>query len=181
MSDLFHVIWSTLLGEFSDISDATQATRVVVRLLVAVILGAALGYERERKGKAAGLRTHMLVSLGAALFVLVPLQAGMPPADVSRVIQGIVTGIGFLGAGAIIKVDNDALIKGLTSAANIWLAAAIGIAAGLGQEMIAVFSTVLALFILSALHRMERRMGTLIDDAPDPQAANAPEDTNANP
>ncbi len=178
MSDLFHTIWTTLLGEFSDISDASQATRVVVRLLVAVVLGAALGYERERRGKSAGLRTHMLVSLGGALFVLAPLQAGMTVADVSRVIQGIITGIGFLGAGAIIKLDNEALIKGLTSAANIWMAAAIGIAAGLGQEMIAVFSTLLALFILSVLRHMELRMDP-IQAKPQPQAEDASTDTKA--
>lgn len=118
---------------------------------MAVILGAAIGFERERRGKDAGLRTHMLVSLGAAIFVLVPLQSGMPAPEVSRVLQGIIAGIGFLGAGAIIKLDEDHEIKGLTTAASIWVAAAIGIAAGMGREAMAVVSTLVALFILVVL------------------------------
>ena len=104
---LFDQIADTLRAEFSDVPDAAQLTRIVVRLLLAALLGGILGYEREQKGKAAGIRTHMLVALGAALFVLVPQQAGMGIADMSRVIQGIVAGIGFLGAGAIIKQQRE--------------------------------------------------------------------------
>jgi hypothetical protein len=87
----------TLRSEFSDLPDLAQATRILVRLLMAALLGGVLGYERERHGKAAGVRTHMLVAMGAALFVLVPQQGGMDVADMSRVIQGIVTGVGFPG------------------------------------------------------------------------------------
>ena len=151
-------IWSTLQREFSDIADASEATRVVVRLGMAVLLGGIIGFERERRGKPAGLRTHMLVSLGAALFVLVPLQAGMALGDASRVLQGIIAGIGFLGAGAIIKYNGEGNIKGLTTAATIWLAAAIGVAAGMGRELTALFTTVLAWLILSNLHRLEKRI-----------------------
>lgn len=151
MNSILSSIWLTIVEEFSDIPDASEATRIVLRLSMAVILGAAIGFERERRGKDAGLRTHMLVSLGAAIFVLVPLQSGMPAPEVSRVLQGIIAGIGFLGAGAIIKLDEDHEIKGLTTAASIWVAAAIGIAAGMGREAMAVVSTLVALFILVVL------------------------------
>jgi putative Mg2+ transporter-C (MgtC) family protein len=163
MIDILPSIWSTIVGEFSDIPDASEATRIVLRLSMALLLGAAIGYERERRGKDAGLRTHMLVSLGAAIFVLVPLQSGMDLSDVSRVLQGIISGIGFLGAGAIIKLDRDREILGLTTAASIWVAAGIGIAAGMGRESTAVVSTIAALFILVVL-------------APKPHKATAAED-----
>lgn len=144
-------ILQTIRDEFSDISDPSQVTRVCVRLAVAVILGGMLGYERERRGISAGLRTHMLVALGAAIFVLVPLEAGISQADLSRVLQGVITGVGFLGAGAIIKLNQEQEIKGLTTAASIWLTAAIGVAAGMGREMTAILSTLLAIFILAVL------------------------------
>ncbi len=143
----------TVREEFSDISDPAQVTRVCVRLLVAVVLGGLLGYERESRGNSAGFRTHMLVALGAALFVLVPLEAGITPADLSRVLQGVITGVGFLGAGAIIKLSQEQEIKGLTTAASIWLTAAIGVAAGMGRESTAILSTLFALFILAVLRR----------------------------
>lgn len=142
--------WITIQQEFSDLGDPSDITRVCVRLLVATVLGAALGYERESAGAAAGLRTHMLVSLGSALFILVPLQAGMSLEDISRVLQGVTAGIGFLGAGAIIKLRNED-IKGLTTAAGIWLTAAVGVAAGMGLEATAVLSAMFGLVILSLL------------------------------
>jgi putative Mg2+ transporter-C (MgtC) family protein len=143
--------WATIQQEFSDLGDASDITRVCVRLSVALALGALLGYERESVGAWAGLRTHMLVSLGSALFVLVPLQAGMTLGDVSRVFQGITAGIGFLGAGAILKLQDENQIKGLTTAAGIWLTAATGVAAGLGLEATAVLSALLAWVVLSVL------------------------------
>lgn len=148
-------IWYTLIQEFSDIGDIEDATRLVTRLIMALVLGAAIGYERERSGKSAGLRTHMLVSLGAAIFILVPLQSGIQPADMSRVVQGVIAGIGFLGAGAILKLSGDTQVKGLTTAASIWVAAGIGIAAGMGREATAVVSTLAALFILAVVRRLE--------------------------
>ena len=146
---MWQSITSTLISEFSDLPDAAQVTRIVLRLALAAALGGVLGYERERQGKAAGVRTHMLVALGAALFVLVPQQAGVSEADMTRVIQGVVAGIGFLGAGSIIKGNDEDTVKGLTTAAGIWLTAAIGIACGLGREATAVLSAALALGILS--------------------------------
>ncbi|MBB5216051.1 MgtC/SapB family protein [Parapusillimonas granuli] len=172
MMDITDSIWTTIVQEFSDIPDASEATRMVLRLTMAVLLGAAIGFERELRGKAAGLRTHMLVSLGAAIFVFVPLQSGMPLADASRVLQGVIAGIGFLGAGAIIKLGEDEQVKGLTTAASIWVAAAIGIAAGMGKETTAVISTLAALFILAIVHRLENRV---IHDRPEP----GPEDSRA--
>jgi putative Mg2+ transporter-C (MgtC) family protein len=152
-------MWTTILdtiaSEFSDAPDLEQFTRIMTRLLLAAVLGGVLGYERESKGKAAGIRTHMLVAMGAALFVLVPELDGMGVGDMSRVIQGIVTGIGFLGAGAIIKQGaTEGDVQGLTTAAGIWMTAAIGIACGLGRESTAVISTVLALTVLALVPRM---------------------------
>ncbi|MBO9355591.1 MgtC/SapB family protein [Bordetella petrii] len=155
---IWQEIWAAIQSEFSDIPDATEATRIVLRLGMAFLLGGLLGYERERSGKAAGLRTHMLVALGAALFVLVPLQAGMQVGDLSRVLQGVIAGIGFLGAGAIIKLSGEKVIHGLTTSASIWMTAAIGVAAGMGREATAVVSTLLAFFVLAVLRRVEKNI-----------------------
>lgn len=144
-------IWSAVLHEFSDLGNVTHITTVVVRLVVAVALGALLGYEREHIGASAGLRTHMLVSLGSAIFVLIPLQAGMQLPDLSRVLQGVTAGVGFLGAGAILKSKDENHIRGLTTAAGLWLTAAVGVAAGMGREATAVLSALFALAILSLL------------------------------
>ena len=152
-------IVNTLGAEFSDATDVEQITRILVRLLLAALLGGVLGYEREQQGKAAGIRTHMLVAMGAALFVLVPQQAGMQVADMSRVIQGIVAGIGFLGAGAIIKNRSEENVLGLTTAAGVWMTAAIGIACGLGRESTAVLSTLLALAVLALVPKLVDRKG----------------------
>jgi putative Mg2+ transporter-C (MgtC) family protein len=153
---VFQEIGRTLQEEFSDLPSAAQVTRVTIRLTLAAVLGGVLGYERESKGKAAGMRTHMLVALGAALFVLVPQQAGVSDADLTRVLQGLVAGVGFLCAGSIIKGNSDESVKGLTTAAGIWLTAAIGVAAGLGREATAVLSTALAVGILAGLPRLAR-------------------------
>src|SRR6187399_1061707 len=118
--------------EIYTVPTASELTRVLVRIATAIALGALLGEERQRAGKAAGLRTHMLVALGSALFVLFPLEAGMPPTDISRVIQGVATGIGFIGAGTVLKRTNPEEVHGLTTAASIWLTAAIGLASGAG-------------------------------------------------
>lgn len=151
MSNWWEQITTTVAAEFSDVPDVAQATRIVVRLGMAALLGGLLGWEREHAGKAAGVRTHMLVAMGAALFVLVAQQGGISPADNSRVLQGVIAGVGFLGAGTILKGDAESQVKGLTTAAGIWLTAAIGVAAGLGQEATAVLTTLLALLVVWAL------------------------------
>jgi putative Mg2+ transporter-C (MgtC) family protein len=155
MNSWWQEVVDTLQSEFSDITDPAQLTRITVRLLIAALLGGILGYEREHRGKAAGIRTHMLVCMGAALFVLVPRLAGADDAALSRVVQGLVAGIGFLGAGTILKdgVRSAAQVKGLTTAAGLWMTAAIGVAAGMGREATAVLSTLLALGVLSLVPR----------------------------
>jgi putative Mg2+ transporter-C (MgtC) family protein len=153
---VWQVIWNTALSEFSEIVDVAQIIRTILRLLLAAILGALVGYDRELKGKAAGLRTHMLVSFGAALFILIPQQAGASISDLSRVLQGLIAGVGFLGAGSIIMGRRQEEAKGMTTAASIWLTAAIGGAAGMGREATAILSTLLALGILSLIPKVER-------------------------
>ena len=159
-------VWRTVAAEFSDLDDAEQVTRVVVRLLLASILGGVLGLQRERHGKEAGIRTHMLVAAGSALFVLVPMQAGMNADGLSRVLQGLLAGIGFLCAGSILKLEKEEQVKGLTTAAGIWMTAAIGMCAGLGREATAVLATVLVLGVL-ALEGPLNRWGLRKADKPD--------------
>jgi putative Mg2+ transporter-C (MgtC) family protein len=150
------IIWEELT---SGVPDRRQLARVVIRLLVAVLLGAVVGIERERAGKAAGLRTHMLVTLGTAVFVLACSGAGIASDGLSRVVQGIVTGIGFIGGGSILKGADERDVHGLTTAASVWVAAAVGIAVGLGNLGVALLSTLFALAILSFPrgHRADRR------------------------
>lgn len=154
----------TIQREFSDLGDAEDVTVLVVRLLVASVLGGLLGYERETKGASAGLRTHMLVSVGSALFVLIPLQAGMSVQDLSRVLQGVTAGIGFLGAGAILKQRDNNDVKGLTTAASVWMTAAIGVAAGMGREGTAVLSALFGLIILAFIRSPNKRSAELLDN-----------------
>ncbi len=156
MDGVWGDVYSTLRSEFADIPDVAELTRALTRLTLAIVLGGLIGFEREAAGKAAGLRTHMLVALGSALFVLVPLMAGMQVADMSRVLQGVASGIGFLGAGAIIKLNNEENIQGLTTAASIWTVAAIGVACGLGRESTAVVGTLFGLVILQVLYRLKK-------------------------
>jgi putative Mg2+ transporter-C (MgtC) family protein len=157
--DAWQTIARTISQEFSDISDLERLTRIVVRLLLAAALGGVLGFERSQQGKSAGLRTHMLVALGAALFVIVPIQAGASVDSITRVLQGVIAGIGFLCAGTILKSKegHQEQIQGLTTAAGVWLTAAIGLTIGMGHESTAVLSTVLAYLILSVLGRLEQR------------------------
>lgn len=151
-------IRNTVIAEFSDLGDPTEVTQIVVRLLVAAFLGGLLGLERELQGKAAGIRTHMLVAASSALIVLVPVQMGFEGEALSRILQGLLSGIGFLCAGAILKLEREEQVTGLTTAASVWMTSAIGIAAGLGREMTAALATLLVLFIL-LLEGPLKRMG----------------------
>jgi putative Mg2+ transporter-C (MgtC) family protein len=151
MKTLWQEVWKGVQADFSDLPDVAIVTQLVLRLLLATLLGSILGYQRERQGKEAGLRTHMLVSLGSAFFVLIPLQAGMPLGDLSRVLQGLISGIGFLAAGVILKQQASEQIHGLTTAAGLWLTASVGMAVGLGRESSAILGTVLAFMILALL------------------------------
>jgi putative Mg2+ transporter-C (MgtC) family protein len=121
---------------------------MVVRILVALGLGAAIGYERERAKKPAGLRTHILIALGAALFTVASLFGFGSTADAARVAAGVVAGIGFIGAGAIIHRGGGDIVAGLTTAATIWAVAAIGLAAGAGLFLVAGVTTGVTLLVL---------------------------------
>jgi putative Mg2+ transporter-C (MgtC) family protein len=141
------------------VPDTHQLVRAGVRLLVALLIGAAIGIQRELTHKPAGLRTHMLVALGTALVIVTATEAGMSSSDVARIIQGLVTGIGFLGGGAILKLTAEHEIHGLTTAAGIWMTAAASAAAGLGLLGVAVMGVTLGLIILAALVQLEKRLG----------------------
>ena len=122
---------------------------MTLRLLLAAALGAIIGFQRERAKKAAGLRTHILISSGAALFTVVSIYGfGDDGVDPPRVAAGVVAGIGFIGAGVIFRGPSTAMVSGLTTAATIWIAAAVGLAAGAGLYIIAVLATAITLGVL---------------------------------
>ena len=122
---------------------------MVLRLLLAAALGALIGYQREREKRPAGLRTHMLICMGAALFTIVDIF-GYSDAQ-AKIAAGVVTGIGFLGAGAILHREGG-IVVGLTTAASIWIVAGIGLAAGTGQLLLAIVATLLTLIVLLLPH-----------------------------
>lgn len=126
------------------------------RLALAALIGAVVGFQRERVHSPAGLRTHMLVSVGAAFFVLSAVASGATGPDVSRVVQGIVTGVGFLGAGTILKVGDRGVVHGLTTAASIWLTAAIGTGAGLGHVWLPILGALFGWIILGPVEKLEK-------------------------
>jgi len=138
--------------------DLTHLMRILGRLTVALIIGAGIGLQRQVAHKAAGLRTHMLVALGTALLLVSASDAGLASADVSRIVQGIITGIGFLGGGAILKLTDQQEIRGLTTAAGIWHTAAASAAAGLGQTVAALIGLVFALVVLVLMGRLDRHL-----------------------
>jgi putative Mg2+ transporter-C (MgtC) family protein len=136
--------------------DWSEFWGVFARVGAAALLGGALGFERGWKGRAAGLRTHMMVSIGCAVFVLTGLEvAGEQREAATRAIQGIAAGIGFLGAGTILKLDREMEVIGLTTASSIWLAAALGTAAGLGAYTMAIVTVLISLFVLVVLGWIE--------------------------
>ena len=141
------------------ISNQEQLTRVLLRLVLAAVAGAVIGLQRQHAHKPAGLRTHMLVALGSAVFVLVPIELQVPMGEIGRVVQGVAAGIGFIGAGAILKRTDEGDVLGLTTAAGIWLTAAVGVAIGLGGIGIALIATLLTWFILSVVVHLETRLG----------------------
>lgn len=147
-------VFDAVAAEFSDLS-AAQAAQLAVRLVVAGVLGGVIGWNRERTGKPAGLRTHVLVALGSAGVVAATQQSGMVPEGMARVIQGVLVGIGFIGAGCILKYEKAGEIHGLTTAATIWLTAAVGCAAGLGRDVSALMIAAVGWFTLTVLRRLE--------------------------
>lgn len=149
------IFWEELTA---GMPDYRQLVHVLIRLIAATMLGAIVGYQREKAGKPAGLRTHILVTLGTTVFVLACSGYGMSSDGLSRVIQGIITGIGFIGAGSILKLNEERNIQGLTTSAGIWMTAAIGVAVGLGSLGVAILSTALTLIILALAAPLEHRI-----------------------
>jgi putative Mg2+ transporter-C (MgtC) family protein len=143
------------------VPDASQLVRVTIRLLAALVIGTAIGLQRELTHKPAGLRTHMLVALGTALFLVSAAESGLHSDALSRIVQGLATGIGFLGGGAILKLTAEQEIHGLTTAAGIWMTAAASAAAGLGQIVIAFIGTAFGLLVLIVFHKLEKDLGHL--------------------
>src|SRR5438270_112325 len=123
-------MWHKLAEDFSDFGDVVQFVRLAMRLLLAAGLGAVLGWERERSGKEAGLRTHILLAVGSAVFILASQHANLSAADSNRVLEGLAAGVGFLGGGVILKREEKGQVRGLTTAAGLWLTAAVGAAVG---------------------------------------------------
>lgn len=125
-------------------------------MLMALLLGAAIGFERELHKKPAGLRTNMLICMGAALFTLISKHMGVNADSETRIIQGVVTGVGFLGAGVLIHQQGS--VHGLTTAATIWLVTAIGIACGTRLYGLSIAATSLAIIVLIGLNPIERKI-----------------------
>jgi putative Mg2+ transporter-C (MgtC) family protein len=155
------ILWEELT---SGLPDSRQLVHVMIRMVAATLMGAVVGVQREKAGKPAGLRTHILVCLGTAVFVLASSGVGMSMEGLSRVVQGVVTGIGFVGAGTILKLNREREIQGLTTAAGIWMTAAIGVAVGLGSLGVALLATGMALIILALSGPLDSFL-----DRPDPE------------
>lgn len=154
----------------NSISDALPLDwqQILVRLILAIVVGGLIGLERQLDRKPAGLRTHMLVSLGAAIFVIAGLGGTTAESgDYTRIIQGITTGVGFLGAGEIIsRTDRRKIqVRGLTSAAAIWVSAALGVAIGCGLWFVGLAGALLTLLVLWAVKQIEERVN--LDNDPD--------------
>lgn len=157
-----------------DLTKGASIGEVAIRLLVAILIGGLIGWDRERLDKPAGLRTHMLVALGSASFTLLGFEVGahLSPRtgegfDPTRVLQGVIGGIGFLGAGAIIQ--NRGQVSGITTAASVWVSGALGAAAGVGAYVLAGMTTALAFGILFLLAKLDSKPA---------QQANGPPETN---
>jgi putative Mg2+ transporter-C (MgtC) family protein len=137
---------------------------IVIRLSLATVLGALFGWEREASDKPAGLRTHMLVSIGSATFTLLGFETGAQLAerfgdaglDPTRIVQGIIGGLGFLGAGSIIKSRNADDVTGITTAASVWFTGALGVACGMGAFLLAGISALLGILVLTLLRHVPK-------------------------
>ena len=159
----------TLSDAFSSPTAAWLAAQLepIGRLLLAGALGAALGVERTIRQRAAGFRTNILIGLGSALFTLISIEmAAANGGDPTRIPSQVVTGIGFLGGGAILREQGD--IRGLTTAATIWVNAAIGMAAGAGYYLLAITATISALIVLTTFLRIEQKLTKYRDDYQSP-------------
>jgi putative Mg2+ transporter-C (MgtC) family protein len=146
-------VWQELSIELGDVA---MLVRTMLRLLLACGLGSLIGLNRERAGENAGWRTHVLVTLAATTFVMAMKDSGGSLSDMSRIMQGVATGIGFLGGGVILRMADPLKVKGLTTAASIWLAAAIGVAIGAGRILLPAVATLTGWLALAFLRWLER-------------------------
>lgn len=152
-------MWEQLIDAINNPEITTISS--VYKLVLSMFLGSVIGYERKRKGQIAGVRTFSLISMGATLAMLLSIYVpqeymGLKNGDPSRIAAQVVSGIGFLGAGAIIQMKGS--VRGLTTAAGIWMVAALGLAVGVGLYVVSIAATVLILFILMQLERIEHRV-----------------------
>lgn len=145
-----------------------EITEIFLRLFVALALGVVLGIERTVAKKTAGMRTYGLVSLGAALFVVISEIASktyaLSSVDPLRMASQVIVGIGFIGAGLIIFKEKEAKVSGLTTAVGLWISTGIGMAAGFGMYSLAIIATILTLFVFVILWFMEKRIKKMIGD-----------------
>ncbi len=151
---MMNILWEELTA---GLTNHDHLLRVFFRLFAAILLGGLIGLQRVSPGKPAGVRTHTLVCLGTAALLLSCSAAAFSPEGVSRVVQGIVTGIGFIGAGSILKSSEEHLVHGLTVSVRLWTTAAIGIAIGLGEVGIALITALLTILVFAVLAALERR------------------------
>ena len=165
-----------IFGEFSGTFSAVPPAVSATRLVAAVILGAAIGFERERRHKPAGLRTHILVSLAACLFVVVGIEltelefanADSAQYDTLRLIEAVTAGVAFLAAGIIFTSGGK--VKNITTGASLWLAGAVGLSCGAGQIPLAAMTALLVVVVLALVRQFERAIGTH-EDHRDPDSA----------
>ncbi len=153
---MMNILWEELTA---GLTNHDHLLRVFIRLFAAILLGGLIGLQRIRPTKPSGLRTHTLVCLGTTVILLSCSAAGVSLEGISRVIQGIVIGIGFVGAGSIVKSSEDILLHGLTASVRLWTTASVGIAIGLGQLGIALIAAVLIILVLTVIAVLEQRMG----------------------
>lgn len=131
-------------------------TTITTRLAISIAIGGLIGIERELEHKPAGLRTIILVCLGSTIFMLIGLELGLAASELGRIVAGVVTGIGFLGAGAIIRARGE--VYGLTTAATIWLASGLGLAIGAGYYILATIACIFVLVVLRLLGVVEKAL-----------------------
>ncbi len=159
ISDIWSYGWSYVYGSINSID--VNCINSIYKLLLSMLLGSVVGYERKRKGQSAGVRTFSLIAMGATLAMLLSIYVpqeylGLKNGDPGRIAAQVVTGVGFLGAGAIIQMKGS--VRGLTTAAGIWMVATIGMAVGVGMYWVSIAATALIMFILVQLERIEHRI-----------------------
>jgi putative Mg2+ transporter-C (MgtC) family protein len=142
----------------TELTDVAALLRVVLKMALAMALGSVIGLNREHAGENAGWRTHILVTMAAAAFVMAMRESGAAVADLVHVVQGVAAGVGFLGAGVILRLTDSVRVKGLTTAASIWLSAAVGSAIGVGRIWLPVVAAIFGWFTLAYVRRWENHV-----------------------